>query len=153
MEDLEYNTINVSLEVNLPTINVSLEPLINTPTTPPVNIVLEETTIKQEEIKLSDCEVIVDKDLHYYIDEYGNPSWECDTKNNVDIELIVDRGDDGISAYELALRKGFVGTEDEWLQLLYFNRDVFLSESEYALLVQNDAVDLTKKYLIYEDDN
>ena len=57
------------------------------------------------------------------------------------------------SAYELALRKGFVGTEDEWLQLLYFNRDVFLSESEYALLVQNDAVDLTKKYLIYEDDN
>lgn len=33
------------------------------------------------------------------------------------------------------------------------DREILLSESEYALLVLNDAVDLTKKYLIYEDDN
>ena len=33
------------------------------------------------------------------------------------------------------------------------DREILLSESEYELLVQNDAVDLTKKYLIYEDDN
>ena len=72
-------------------------------------------------------------------------------KNCVPIKIYT--GVDGISAYELALRKGFVGSEDEWLQLLYFNRDVFLSESEYELLVRNDAVDLAKKYLIYEDDN
>lgn len=76
----------------------------------------------------------------------------CHTGKNC-VPIKIHTGVDGISAYELALRKGFIGTEDEWLQLLYFNRDVFLSESEYALLVQNDAVDLTKKYLIYEDDN
>ena len=33
------------------------------------------------------------------------------------------------------------------------DREILLSESEYELLVQNNAVDLTKKYLIYEDDN
>lgn len=76
----------------------------------------------------------------------------CPTVKNC-VPIKIHTGVDGISAYELALRKGFVGTEDEWLQLLYFNRDVFLSESEYELLVRNDAVDLTKKYLIYEDDN
>ena len=32
------------------------------------------------------------------------------------------------------------------------DREILLSESEYELLVQNGAVDLTKKYLIYEDD-
>lgn len=56
---------------------------------------------------------IIDGDLYVYVGENGNvevnPKWS-------NVGTI--RGPRGMSAYEIAVKKGFVGTEEEWLESL-----------------------------------
>lgn len=49
-----------------------------------------------------------------------NPIPSCETTNKIfDQEvIIVERGKDGLSAYQVAVKNGFVGTEAEWLESL-----------------------------------
>lgn len=43
---------------------------------------------------------------------------ELELVNNQTVELVLDSGARGLSAYQIALRNGFVGTESEWLASL-----------------------------------
>ncbi len=50
-----------------------------------------------------------------------------------------DKGDNGLSAYEVAVRNGFEGTEEEWLESLKGNDDVYNREQSDARFVQKEA--------------
>ena len=90
----------------------STEPICNTkddskvifkqPTTEPSCLPSEEGYVKSESI--SSC----------------SPIPNCETNGKIfDQEvIIVERGKDGLSAYQVAVKNGFVGTEAEWLESL-----------------------------------
>lgn len=64
----------------------------------------------------------------------------------IDIQSIFDVGVDGLSAYEIALKNGFEGTEEEWLASLKgksFTYDDFTPEQIKEL--QKPAVDAAKE--------
>ena len=69
-----------------------------------MNIRLEDLRV-QDDVNLDGMEVKDDVELN--IGEVG-----------ISPERVPEKGDDGLSAYEIALKNGFVGTEEEWLESL-----------------------------------
>lgn len=63
------------------------------------------------------------------------------------VEILLGNVYRGLSAYEIAVRNGFEGTEEEWLESLKYKPTV-LTESEYEALEPKDENTL---YFIIEE--
>lgn len=63
-----------------------------------------------------------------------------------------DKGDEGLSAYEIAVKNGFVGTESEWVQSLsiknYVNKYDFIAPYNYCGVAIKGALETADDWII-----
>ncbi|WP_288910809.1 hypothetical protein [uncultured Thomasclavelia sp.] len=58
------------------------------------------------------------------------------------------KGERGYSAYEIAVQKGYIGTEEDWLNTLGTSSQVNINETEYVTTeVNEDEFDLPTAYI------
>lgn len=87
------------------------------------------------------------KSDHANITYHGGIAVSGSVLSKTTVEILLGDIYKGLSAYEIAVRNGFEGTEEEWLSSLEYKPTV-LSEQEYDALENKDDNTL---YFITED--